>query len=52
MAAIVSLIWTTLRDDERGEISWKSLVLGVVVGVALMVLLAIFGVIKFLIPGE
>ena len=51
MAPIVALLWT-LHDEERGEVSWKWLGLGIVVGAALVILLAVFGLIKFLIPGE
>ena len=35
-----------LRRDERGAIGW--LVVGILLGIALVV----FGIIKFLIPGE
>ncbi len=51
MTPIVALLWT-VHSEERGEVSWKWLGLGIVVGAALVILLAVFGLIKFLIPGE
>lgn len=51
MTPILTLIGG-LHADQRGEVSWKWLGLGILVGAALVVLLAVFGLIKFLIPGE
>ncbi len=51
MTSILTLLWT-VHADERGEVSWKWLGAGILLGAALVVLLAVFGVIKFLIPGE
>ena len=52
MASILMHLLATLDRDERGEVSWKWLVIGFVIGAVVMLLLAVGGVIKFLIPGE
>ena len=46
--ALRDLVWlaAALRTREEGAVGW--LVIGILVGVALVV----FGIIKFLIPGE
>ncbi len=41
-----------LHTEERGEVSWKWFAIGAVVGAAIVLLLAVGGLIKFLIPGE
>jgi hypothetical protein len=52
MTALIFSLLARLEADERGEVSWKWLALGMLIGAGLVVLLAVFGLIKFLIPGE
>jgi hypothetical protein len=52
MAALIVSFLSRLGTDERGEVSWKWLALGMLIGAGVVVLLAVFGLIKFLIPGE
>ena len=46
MLELLQHAWTLFRRDERGAIGW--LVVGIIVGV----LLVVFGIIKFVIPGD
>ena len=46
MLQLLQYTWTRLLRDQQGAVGW--LVVGILLGVALVV----FGIIKFLIPGE
>ena len=52
MTSLLEYLLASLDTDERGEVSWKWLVIGFVIGAVVMLLLAVGGLIKFLIPGE
>ena len=52
MIPVIGAFLAAFVSDERGEVSWKWLAIGVLVGAGVVVLLAVGGLIKFLIPGE
>lgn len=52
MFSLIGPFLAAVISDERGEVSWKWLAVGVLVGAGVVVLLAVGGLIKFLIPGE
>lgn len=49
MIPVIGAFLAAFVSDERGEVSWKWLAIGVLVGAGVVVLLAVGGLIKFLI---
>ena len=51
MLLIVALM-QLLHEDERGEMSGKGIVVGILVAIGLLIVLAMLGVFQFLTPTE